>query len=78
MECTVLGETDSELLGRVVHKIFFENRDLHLLLVLLAAGSGIEKAFLTMMLFDEKFRFAIKYKHFQFADISYTVQSSKP
>ena len=53
-----LGNTDAELLGDVVHKVFFQNKDLHLLLVLLAAGSGIESAFHAMVLFDENFRLA--------------------
>ena len=50
------GNTDSELLGKVAHKIFYQNKDLSLLLVLLASSSGIANAFLVMALFDENFR----------------------
>ena len=51
-----LGSTDAELLGKVVHKIFYQNKDLSLLLVLLASSSGLANAFLVMVLFDEDFR----------------------
>ena len=51
-----IGSTDAELLGKVVHKIFYQNKDLSLLLVLLASSSGIANAFLVMVLFDEDFR----------------------
>ena len=51
-----IGETDAELLGEVVHKVFYRNRDLNLLLVLLASASGIASAFQVMVLFDEDFR----------------------
>ena len=55
--CTIFsGNTDSELLGKVAHKIFYQNKDLSLLLVLLASSSGIANAFLVMVLFDENFR----------------------
>ena len=52
-----LGSTDAELLGDVVHQIFFENKDLNLLFVLLASASGIANAFHLMTLFDEDFRY---------------------
>ena len=52
-----LGGTDAELLGDVVHQIFFENKDLNLLFVLLASASGIANAFHLMTLFDEDFRY---------------------
>ena len=51
------GSTDAELLGDVVHQIFFENKDLNLLFVLLASASGIANAFHLMTLFDEDFRY---------------------
>ena len=51
-----LGDTDAQLIGEVVYEIFFQNKDLHLLLVLLASGSGIANAFRAMVLFDETFR----------------------
>ena len=52
----ISGDTDSELLGDVVHKIFYQNKDLNLLLVLLASASGLANAFHLMVLFDEEFR----------------------
>ena len=45
------------MLGDVVHQIFFENKDLNLLFVLLASASGIANAFHLMTLFDEDFRY---------------------
>ena len=45
------------MLGEVVHQIFFENKDLNLLFVLLASASGIANAFHLMTLFDEDFRY---------------------
>ena len=52
----ISGDTDAELLGDVVHKIFYQNKDLNLLLVLLASASGLANAFHLMVLFDEEFR----------------------
>ena len=52
-----LGSTEAELLGDVVHQIFFKNKDLNLLFVLLASASGIANAFHVMTLFDEDFRY---------------------
>ena len=51
-----LGDTDAELLGDVIYKIFYQNKDLNLLLVLLASASGLANAFHLMVLFDEDFR----------------------
>ena len=53
----IVGDTDAELLGEVVHKIFYRNKDLNLLLVLLASASGIANTFFVMVLFDEDFRY---------------------
>ena len=53
----IVGDTDAELLGEVVHKIFYRNKDLNLLLVLLASASGIANTFFLMVLFDEDFRY---------------------
>ncbi len=47
---------DEDILGQVLYKIYYGNKDLRLLLDLLASGSGLEYAFHVMTLFDEEFR----------------------
>jgi len=53
------GTSEAVLLGELYH-IYYDNRDLRLLLDLLAASSGIAPAISIMTLFDKKFREATK------------------
>jgi len=53
------GKSDSEVLGDL-YDIYYNNRDLRLLLNLLATSSGVAPAIAIMTLFDKNFREAMK------------------
>jgi len=53
------GKTDREVLGDL-YDIYYDNRDLRLLLELLATSSGVAPAIAIMTLFDKNFREAMK------------------
>merc|ERR1719370_1670306 len=57
----ISNKTDKELLGDL-YDIYYNNRDLRLLLDLLATSSGVAPAISVMTLFDKGFREAIKPK----------------
>jgi len=60
-ECAEDGISDRQMLGEV-YDIYYTNRDMRLLLDLLATSSGVAPAIAIMMVFDKKFGNAMKPK----------------